>query len=74
MKALITLESGKMVHVDTHGLLLTVMDKTGKPTHTTLLQRAPVLVPGFSLVFADGDGMETTEETMVQIIYSPDRV
>jgi hypothetical protein len=73
MKALITLESGKTVRIDTHGLLLTLMDKTGNPTHTTLLQKAPVLVPGRPLIFADSDGMETTEEKVVQIIYSSDR-
>jgi len=73
MKALITLESGKTVRIDTHGLLLTLMDKTGNTTHTTLLQKAPVLVPGRPLIFADSDGMETTEEKVVQIIYSSDR-
>lgn len=69
MKALVTLESGKMFRVDIHGHLLTAIDKTGRPMNTKFVERIPIMVPGRPLIFASGEGTETAEGIVAHIIY-----
>lgn len=69
MKALVTLESGEMFKIDMYSLLLTAIDKLGNPISTKSLQQLPVAVPGSHLAFAFRDGMETTKDKVLTVIY-----
>jgi len=69
MKALITVENGKVFQMDTQAHLLTLLDSLGKPTTTLSLQRNPRVVPGFPFTFTCCDGLETMEGNVVQVIY-----
>jgi hypothetical protein len=70
MKALITVESGKMFQIDTHTLLVTLIDKLGKPVNSRPLEIIPSVVPGCPFILTSGDGVEITEEKVIQVIYS----
>jgi hypothetical protein len=70
MKALVTVEDGKMFCIDTGDHCLILMDNLGKPVARKPLQQNPIVVPGCPLIFSDRDGMETTAGKVVQVIYS----
>lgn len=71
MKALITVESGKMFQIDTRTLIVTLIDKLGKPMNSRPLEIIPSVVPGSPFILTSGDGVEIiTEEKVIQIIYS----
>jgi hypothetical protein len=70
VKALITVDNGKMFRLDTDAHQLTLMDNLGKPITTRSIECDLIVAAGAPFRFSCNDGTETTEGKVIQVIYS----